>query len=189
MSEQEKNSAENAENMQAQENNVDANVTPTEPNVESSEAPVEEDVMNKLLDQINELKDKQLRLQADFENYKKRTSKERLDLIQTANKETIVSMLEILDDADRAEAQLTSSEDIAQIKEGIQLVFSKLRKTMENKGVSALECKGKDFDVEQHEAITEVPMPGMEGKVIDEVQKGYFLNGKMIRFAKVVVGK
>ncbi len=189
MSDQEKNSAENAENVQPQENNVEATETTAETVIENTEAPTEEDGMNKLLDQINELKDKQLRLQADFENYKKRTNKERIDLMQTANKETIVSMLEILDDADRAEAQLTTSEDVAQIKEGIQLVFAKLRKTMENKGVTALECKGKDFDVEQHEAITEVPMPGMEGKVIDEVQKGYFLNGKMIRFAKVVVGK
>ena len=137
---------------------------------------------------VSELKDKYLRLQAEFDNYKKRNAKERMDLMMTANKETVVSMLEVLDDADRAETQMKDSDDVAAIKEGINLVFGKLRKTLENKGVKALESKGMDFDVELHEAITEVPMPGQEGKVIDEVVKGYYLNEKLIRYAKVVIG-
>ncbi len=140
---------------------------------------------------LAEQKDKYLRLMAEFENYKRRTAKERMDLIQTAGKDVIVSLLDVLDDCDRAEKQLNSSADIAVQKEGVQLVFNKIRTTMQAKGLNAMESIGKDFDVELHEAITEVPVPDnkQKGKVIDEVTKGYFLNEKIIRFAKVVVGK
>jgi molecular chaperone GrpE len=135
-------------------------------------------------------KDKYLRLMAEFENFKRRTAKERIDLIQTAGKDVIVSLLDVLDDCDRAEKQLTSSEDIATQKEGIQLVFNKIRSTMQAKGLVAMESVDKEFNVELHEAITEIPVPdAMKGKVVDEVTKGYFLNDKIIRFAKVVVGK
>jgi molecular chaperone GrpE len=128
---------------------------------------------------------------AEFDNYRRRTSKERLELIQTAGKDVIVSMLDLLDDCDRAEKQLQSSDDIAVQKEGIQLVFNKLRSTMQSKGVKVMESIHQDFDVEKHEAITEIPAPteDLKGKVIDDVTKGYYLNDKIIRFAKVVVGK
>ena len=128
---------------------------------------------------------------AEFDNYRRRTSKERLELIQTAGKDVIVSMLDLLDDCDRAEKQLQSSDDIAVQKEGIQLVFNKLRSTMQSKGVKVMESIHQDFDVEKHEAITEIPAPteDLKGKVIDDVIKGYYLNDKIIRFAKVVVGK
>ena len=141
--------------------------------------------------ELAEQKDKFLRLMAEFDNYKRRTAKERMDLIQTAGKDVIVSLLDVLDDCDRAEKQLTASDDIAVQKEGIQLVFNKIRTTMQSKGLNPMESIGKDFDVELHEAITEVPVPDdkQKGKVIDEVTKGYFLNDKIIRFAKVVVGK
>jgi molecular chaperone GrpE len=137
-----------------------------------------------------EQKDKYLRLMAEFENYKRRTSKERIELIQTAGKDVIVSMLEVLDDVDRAEKQLVSSDDIAVQKEGIQLVFNKIRTSLYSKGVKVMESVNTDFDVEKHEAITEIPAPSnkQKGKVLDEVQKGYYLNDKLIRFAKVVVG-
>jgi len=140
---------------------------------------------------LAEQKDKYLRLMAEFENYKRRTAKERMELIQTAGKDVIVSLLDVLDDCDRAEKQLNSSADISVQKEGVQLVFNKIRSTMQAKGLNAMESIGKDFDVELHEAITEVPVPDnkQKGKVIDEVTKGYFLNEKIIRFAKVVVGK
>jgi molecular chaperone GrpE len=204
MSESKKNSAENTENpenVNAQNQNANIsenndtpldNTTENEPTTvtDNVEAPLEnEDGINSLLDQVNELKDKYLRLNAEFDNYKKRNAKERMDLMVTANKEVIVSMLDVLDDADRAEAQMKDSEDVASIKEGINLVFSKLRKTLESKGVEVMTAKGANFDVEMHEAITEIPMPGQEGKVIDEVVKGYYLNNKLIRFAKVVIGK
>ncbi len=128
---------------------------------------------------------------AEFENYKRRTSKERLELIQTAGKDIIVSLLDVLDDCDRAEKQMKTSNDIDQIKEGIQLVFNKMRNIMQAKGLKAMDSVQTDFDVEKHEAITEIPSPTKNhvGKVLDEVQKGYYLNDKIIRFAKVVVGK
>jgi len=136
-------------------------------------------------------KDKYLRLMAEFENFRRRTAKERLDLIQTAGKDVIVSMLEVMDDCDRAEKQLNSADDIALQKEGIQLVFNKVRSTLQSKGVTAMESLHKDFNVELHEAITEIPVTDnkQKGKVVDEITKGYFLNDKIIRFAKVVVGK
>ena len=128
---------------------------------------------------------------AEFDNFRRRTAKERLELMQTAGKEVIISLLDVLDDCDRAEKQLQTTDDIALQKEGIQLVFNKLRNTLQGKGVKVLESISTDFDVEKHEAITEIPAPTpeLQGKVIDEVVKGYYLNDKLIRFAKVVVGK
>jgi molecular chaperone GrpE len=157
--------------------------------------PIEEKEPLSELDQLKadlaDQKDKYLRLMAEFENYKRRTAKERMELIQTAGKDVIVSLLDVLDDCDRAEKQLNTTDDIAVQKEGIQLVFNKIRSTMQTKGLSPMESIGKDFDAEFHEAITEVPVPDekLKGKVIDEVTKGYALNEKIIRFAKVVVGK
>ncbi len=152
---------------------------------------ISENAIEKIQAELNEQKDKYIRLFAEFDNFKRRTAKERIELIQTAGKDVIVSLLDVLDDCDRAEKQLQNSEDIAQIKEGIQLVFAKLRSTMAAKGVKAMESINTDFDVEKHEAITEIPAPTEElkEKVVDEVIKGYYLNDKIIRFAKVVVGK
>ena len=155
----------------------------------TEEVPVLSELETLQLELVDQ-KDKYLRLMADFENFRRRTAKERIELIQTASKEVIVSFLDVLDDCDRAEKQLNSSDDIALQKEGIQLVFNKVRSTMQSKGVKPLESINTDFDVEKHEAITEIPAPNdsLKGKVLDEVQKGYFLNDKLIRFAKVVVG-
>lgn len=147
--------------------------------------------IEKIQAELAEQKDKYLRLMAEFDNFRRRTAKERLELIQTAGKDVIVSLLDVLDDCDRAEKQLETSDDIKLQKEGIQLVFNKLRSTLTNKGVKAMESIHTDFDVEKHEAITEIPAPEdkLKGKVIDEVVKGYYMNDKLIRFAKVVVGK
>jgi len=154
--------------------------------------PVEnESELEKLKADLQEQKDKYVRLYAEFDNFRRRTSKERLDLIQTAGRDVITSLLDVMDDCDRAEKQLQQTDDVALIKEGIQLVFNKLRNNLQAKGVKAMESIGSEFDVEKHEAITEIPAPTPElaGKVVDEVQKGYYLNDKIIRFAKVVVGK
>jgi len=148
-----------------------------------------EDAQEKLQADLEEQKDKYLRLFAEFDNFKRRTAKERLELIQTAGKDVIISLLEVLDDCDRAEKQLQESDDMAANKEGILLVFNKLRNILQSKGLKAMESAGEDFDVEKHEAITEVPSKDKKGKVVDEIEKGYYLNGKIIRFAKVVVGK
>lgn len=151
----------------------------------------DENEIEKLLEELQAQKDKYLRLFAEFDNFRKRNAKERLDLMQTAGKEVIVPLLDVLDDCDRAEKQLQNSLDLDQIKEGVQLVFNKLRATLQNKGLQAMESLHKDFDPEKHEAITEIPAPSeaLKGKIIDELTKGYYLNDKLIRFAKVVVGK
>ncbi|MEI9957521.1 MAG: nucleotide exchange factor GrpE [Ferruginibacter sp.] len=149
-----------------------------------------DDVNEKLQADLEEQKDKYLRLFAEFDNFKRRSAKERIELIQTAGKDVIVSLLEVMDDCDRAEKQMQTSDDVASIKQGIGLVFGKLRTTLSNKGLKAMQSINTEFDVEKHEAITEVPAgEKMVGKVVDEVEKGYYLNDKIIRFAKVVVGK
>ena len=154
--------------------------------------PVEEESLNeKLSTELQEQKDKYIRLFAEFDNYRRRTAKENLELRQTAGKEIITSLLDVLDDSERAEKQLETSGDLKQFSEGALLIFNKLRKTLETRGLKPMESLKTAFDVEKHEAITEIPAPekSLRGKVIDEIQKGYYLNDKLIRFAKVVVGK
>ena len=143
-----------------------------------------------LRNELGEMKDKFIRKVAEFENFRKRTSKERIELIQTAGKDVITDLLEVLDDCERAERQMALSND-EKVKEGVSLVFNKLKNVLAGKGLRPMETIQHDFDPDKHEAITEVPAPSeqLKGKVIDEVQKGYYLNDKIIRYAKVVVGK
>jgi molecular chaperone GrpE len=150
----------------------------------------EDDLVEKLNGELQEQKDKYLRLLAEFENYKRRSSRERLDLSQTAGKEIIVSLLDVLDDCDRAENQL-QREKGNQDMSGVLLVFNKLRNILQNRGLRPMESLHSEFDVEKHEAISEIPAPSpdLKGKVVAEVMKGYYLNDKIIRFAKVIVGK
>ena len=179
--------AEEIKRMADMDINADADI-PGNTHLSNADA---ENALEKMQSELEEQKDKYIRLFAEFDNFKRRSAKERMELIQTAGKEVITSLLDVLDDCDRAEKQLQSSEDLQQIKEGIQLVFGKLRSTLQAKGLKAMETIHTDFDVEKHEAITEIPAPSpaLVGKVVDEVQKGYYLNDKIIRFAKVVVGK
>src|SRR6476620_573704 len=139
---------------------------------------------NKLEQELQEMKDKYLRQLAEFDNFRRRNARERIELIQTAGREVISSLLEVLDDCDRAEKQLQSSSDVKAISEGVQLVFNKLRSTLQAKGLKPMNSIGTEFNPDIHEAITEIPAPTaeMQGKVIDEVQKGYYLNDKLIRF-------
>jgi molecular chaperone GrpE len=159
------------------------------PGVDVQEAVPDE--VSRLKAELQELKDKYLRQVAEFDNFRKRTARERLELIQTAGKDVIVSLLDVLDDCDRAEKQLQTNEELGTMKEGVQLIFNKLRNAVYAKGVKPMTSIGAAFDPDQHEAITEVPVPNeqLKGKVIDELEKGYYLNDKIIRFAKVVVGK
>lgn len=154
----------------------------------------EEDEIAKLKNELEIQKDKYVRLFAEFDNFKRRSAKERMELIQTAGKDVITSMLEVLDDCDRAEKQMNpenAKDNAEQIKAGVQLVFNKLRATLQAKGLKAMESINTDFDVHKHEAIAEVEVKeeSKKGKVIDEIEKGYYLNDKLIRFAKVIVGK
>jgi molecular chaperone GrpE len=149
------------------------------------------DEVAKLSAELQEQKDKFLRLSAEFDNFRKRTARERLDLIQTAGRDVIGSLLEVVDDCDRAEKQLQTSEELGNMKEGILLIFNKLRNILQSKGLKPMQTVGTPFNPDQHEAITEIPAgkDELKGKVVDEVEKGYYLNDKIIRFAKVVVGK
>jgi molecular chaperone GrpE len=150
----------------------------------------EDDLIEKLNGDLQEQKDKYLRLLAEFDNYKRRSSRERVELSQTAGKEIVVSLLDVLDDCDRAEKQLLQEKGSGDLS-GVRLVFNKLRNILQNRGLKAMESLHTDFDVEKHEAISEVPAPEADlvGKVVAEVSKGYYLNDKIIRFAKVIVGK
>jgi len=152
---------------------------------------VDESEVEKLQEQLQDQKEKYLRLLAEFDNSRKRSKQEIGDLIRTAGKDVVVSLLDVLDDCDRAEQQIQTSKNIDEIKSGVQLVFNKLRAALRNKGLKPMDSIGQDFDVEKHEAIAEIPAPSedLKGKVIDEVTKGYYLNDKIIRFAKVIVGK
>jgi len=144
-----------------------------------------------LQNQLVEQKDKFLRLFADFDNYKKRTAKERLDLLNTAGKDIILSIIPVVDDFERAIAVADNAKDANSVKEGMLLIRNKMFNILEQRGLKAMETIGQAFDPEKHEAITEIPAPNEElkGKVIDQVEKGYFMNDKIIRYAKVVVGK
>jgi molecular chaperone GrpE len=157
--------------------------------VEQSESTI--DPIVELNEKLQQSEEKYLRLYAEFDNFKRRNAKERVDLIQTAGRDVIQSMLEVMDDCDRAEKQLQTSEDLQQIRQGIQIVFTKLRNTLQAKGVKEMKSIGEEFNPDIHEAITEIPVndPSMVGKVVDEVEKGYTLNEKIIRYSKVVVGK
>lgn len=141
--------------------------------------------------ELAEANDKYLRLYAEFDNFKRRTTKERIDLLQTAGKEVITSLLPILDDFERGLKSMEQANELAPIKEGVALVQHKLKNTLNQLGLKEMETKGLAFDAELHEAITNIPAPSdeLKGKVVDELEKGYFLNDKVIRFAKVVVGQ
>jgi molecular chaperone GrpE len=156
-----------------------------------NEPVAEESELESLRMELGEVKDKYLRKVAEFDNFRRRSAKERLELIQTAGRDVITEMLDVLDDCDRAQKQLEGSDDMNSLKEGIMLVFTKLRNTLQARGVKPMDTINQEFNPDLHEAITEIPAPteALKGKVVDEVMKGYYLNDKIIRHAKVVVGK
>ncbi|QNH61452.1 nucleotide exchange factor GrpE [Hymenobacter sediminicola] len=141
--------------------------------------------------ELADLKDKYLRLAAEFENYKRRTTKERADLFKSANQELMVALLPVLDDFDRARHHTKDTDDANAVRESIDIIHSKLQKTLNQKGLAPMEAKGGAFDPDLHEAITQIPAPSEElkGKIVDEVEKGYYLGDKVIRHAKVVLGQ
>jgi molecular chaperone GrpE len=173
--------------------NISVNVN-TDENIDGNqhlnEPVAEEPELEKLKARIEELNDKYVRQAAEFDNFRRRNAKERVELMQTAGRDVITDLLDVLDDSERAQKQMETTDDVSQIKEGIQLVFSKLRNTLSAKGLKPMEVVGQEFNPDLHEAITEIDAgEEMRHKVVAEIQKGYYLNGKIIRFAKVVVGK
>jgi molecular chaperone GrpE len=165
--------------------------TPIEENAAAPEQETEVTAKLSLEDELAEMKDKYLRLYSDFENFKRRTSKERVEFFKTAGQEIITAMLPVLDDFERATKSMDTAKDVSAVKEGVTLVHHKLKNILTQKGLKEMEAQGKDFDADFHEAITNIPAPSPElkGKVVDAVEKGYFLGDKVIRYAKVVVGE
>lgn len=174
-----------------QEDNLapeDQNQVETKNTDETNEGSLTEE--EKLKAEVAEWQNKHLRLYAEFDNFKRRTSKERLELLQIAGKDVIVDLLPVLDDFERAQKSMETATDIEAVKEGVKLVHHKLKNTLVNKGLKEMEAKGKEFNADVHEGITSIPAPSgdLKGKVIDELEKGYYLNDKVIRFAKVIIG-
>jgi molecular chaperone GrpE len=164
----------------------------TQETVATPEEPAEEqNPIAKLKEELEEMRDKYLRLFAEFDNFKRRSAKERLDYMKTAGQDILRDLLPVLDDMERAEKSISSAADIEAVKEGFLLIKDKFNKNLAAKGLKPMETVGQAFDADFHEALTEIPAPSeeMKGKVIDEVEKGYLLNEKIIRYAKVVVGK
>src|SRR5690554_835171 len=159
--------------------------------VENQESTTELSAEEQLKEELTKEKDKFLRLFAEFENYKKRTTKERIELFKTAGQEVLTSMLPILDDFDRAVAEIDKSENPS-VFEGILLINSKFRETLKNKGLTVIDVKSGDaFNADNHDAITQIPAPTEElkGKIIDVVEKGYSIGDKILRYPKVVIGQ
>lgn len=156
---------------------------------EDGTSPEEKEVQS-LRQEAADLKDKYLRLYSEFDNFRRRTAKERMELLKTANEDVLASLLPVLDDFERARKAFKESPENKNLLEGIELIYNKLFKTLESKGLKPMESIGQEFNSELHEAITQIPAPSEElkGKIIDEVEKGYYLNEKVIRFAKVIIG-
>ncbi len=173
---------ENEEVVEEQEEEVSEETT--------EEEKEEKDDLTLALEKAAELSDKNLRLQAEFDNYRKRTLKEKMELTKTAGEKLIKDILPVMDDFERAMGTLDSAEDIDAVKEGLHLIYNKFEGFLKQNGVGAISTEDGEFDTELHEAITQIPAPSedMKGKIIDCVQKGYKLNDKVIRHSKVVVG-
>ncbi len=179
--------------MNEKENIQDENLEQNENNQEqeTQEEVAELSQEEILTNQLAETNDRFARLFAEFDNYKKRTSKERVELISTAGEKVISKLLTVLDDFDRALNAMSTAQDVESVKQGVELVNSKFRKILENEGLKEMNVVGETFDADFQEAITAIPSPSedMKNKVIDVVEKGYTLNDKVIRFAKVVIGQ
>ena len=146
---------------------------------------------NEIQKEDQDFKEKYIRLYSEYENYRKRTAKEKIDLITNASENVIKELLPILDDFERAIDNNKNVEDASVLKEGFDLIYSKMHKGLINQGLKPMEANGEDFDSEIHEAITKIPAPNekLKGKVVDVIEKGYQINEKVIRYAKVVVGE
>jgi len=154
------------------------------------EEPAELSESEKLRAELAEARDKYVRLYAEFDNYKRRTTKERIDLLQSAGKDILTDLLPVLDDFERSLKAMDAATNIKAVKEGVSLVHQKLKNFLQQKGLKEMQSIGEAFNADLHEAITNIPAPSekLKGKVVDELEKGYYLNDKLIRFAKVVVG-
>ncbi|RYD78770.1 MAG: nucleotide exchange factor GrpE [Sphingobacteriales bacterium] len=172
----------NEQNEQAENETFDNETAEGEEVAENSENPD---------NAVKELQDKYMRLFADFENFRRRTTLEKRDLILSGNKDLLMNILPVFDDFERALSSMEKATDINAVKEGVMLIFNKFRNVLQQSGLKDIDSKGKDFDPELHDALTKIPAPSadLKGKVVDEIQKGYTLHDKIVRHAKVVVGE
>lgn len=150
-----------------------------------------EETIEKLEEQTRELQEKYLRLSAEFDNYRKRTLKEKADLLKSAGQDTVVKVLPVLDDFERALSSMAGAKDVEAVKSGVDLIYSKLKETLTQQGLKEIPAMGEEFNTDMHEAITKIPAPeeDLKGKIVDVVEKGYYMNDKVIRYSKVVIGE
>jgi molecular chaperone GrpE len=170
---------------------VEAEIPATEEQPSESEIDVVKKSLDELQAKYNQLNDTYLRSLAEFDNYRKRSMREKADLIKSGGESVLVNVLTVVDDMERGLAAMKETQDVVAVKKGMDLIYGKLQIFLKQNGVTAIDTEGKDFDTDHHEAITTfpAPTPELKGKVVDCVQKGYILNEKVIRFAKVVVGE
>jgi molecular chaperone GrpE len=179
-----------AENMSASEQDGSANVT-EETKQEASETQATSNKEEELTKQVQELQDKYIRLMAEFDNFRKRSLKERTELIKSAGEDILVNILPIMDDFERGLTLMDQSPDIESVKQGVLLIYNKFKEFLTQRGIKEIEAIKLNFNVDLHEAITKIPAPdeSLKGKVVDVLQKGYYLGDKVIRYSKVVVGE
>lgn len=174
-----------------QQENIETNID--QKNIEAEVIEKKEEPKKEKSDKekFEELNDKYLRLAAEYDNYRKRTIKEKTELIKSAGENILISILPVIDDFDRALLHLDQAKDIDAVKEGFYLIYNKFSDFLKQRGIREIVAKEKDFNTDEHEAITKIPAPSEElkGKIVDVVQKGYYLNEKVIRFSKVVIGE
>lgn len=188
MSEQ---SVENQEELNKEvENTEEVQNEETQKETENTEEVTEISELDALKAELAEQKDKYLRLYSEFDNFRKRTNKERIDLISTAGEKLLIKVLPVVDDFERAEKSNKDVTDVDKLKEGYDLIYSKFVKLLEAEGLKPINATEEEFNPDLHEALTQIPAPTEElkGKVIDEIEKGYYLGEKVVRFSKVVVG-
>ncbi len=186
------NSGKNSEteNMSDSELNT-ANIADDVENVDSAEVKGATNNEEELPAQVKDLQDKYIRLMAEFDNFRKRSLKERMELLKSAGEETLVNVLPIMDDFERGLQVIDNAADVESVKLGVMLIYNKFKDFLTQRGVKEIEAMKMDFNIDLHEAITKIPAPeeGLKGKVVDVVQKGYCLNDKVIRYSKVVIGE
>jgi molecular chaperone GrpE len=160
-------------------------------NAETAEQAANTAEVNPFEEKYNEMNDRYLRLSAEFDNYRKRTLKEKTELIKSGGEDVLKAILPVIDDFERAMVSMEKTEDLAAVKEGIKLIYNKFENLLTQRGVTKIEAMNAEFNVDEHEAITKIPAPSPElaGKVVDVIQNGYMLNDKVLRFSKVVIGE
>lgn len=158
---------------------------------ESEDSKTSGDATEQLMVQVKEWQEKYIRLSADFDNFRKRTMREKMELIKTASEDTLVSILPVIDDFERAIKAMENVTEVVPVKEGVELIYSKFKETLSQKGLKLIDAINQEFNTDLHEAITKIPVPdeSLKGKVVDVIQNGYVLHDKVVRFAKVVVGE